>query len=274
MPYGQDRIWREHYSLHTYDLDARLRLSPQAACNFLVDTAAHNADALGFSVPQLLEQQRTWFLSRLLLRLHELPGWRAQLEVETWPAGFHKLFALRQWRVLHEGRQIGEAASAWLIMDNRTRRPIRAQSLATWGDHIREEWALQHEFAPLPGLEPPQGPGGEGGQPGLEERESTVRFSDVDINDHASYLSYVEWVLESVPPQVRSRSRLAELEIHYQAEVGHGERIRVRCGPCAGGPGASGYLHSLVRMSDGREACRARTLWSEPTAANASAGGA
>ncbi len=69
MPYGDDGIWREHYSLHTFDLDAQMRLSPQAACNFLIETAAHNADALGFSVPQLLEQQRTWFLSRLILRI-------------------------------------------------------------------------------------------------------------------------------------------------------------------------------------------------------------
>lgn len=259
MPYGSDGIWRERYDVHTFDLDARVRLSPQAACNFLIDTAGHNADALGFSVPQLLEQQRTWFLSRLMLRLRDWPGWRARLEVQTWPSGFRKLFALRQWRLLHEGRQIGEAASAWLMIDHRTRRPIRPQTLATWGEHIRDEQALEHDFAALPEPDGPAAPA----QAGVQEH--TVRFGDVDINGHAGYLAYVDWVLETVPAEIRSRRRLTELEIHYVAELSQGQTVGARAAPYTAAPGTAGYLHLLT--CEGREACRARTLWiADPSA--------
>jgi medium-chain acyl-[acyl-carrier-protein] hydrolase len=185
------------------------------------------------------------------MRLHEYPGWREELEVQTWPSGFRRLFALRQWRLLHRGRQIGEAASAWLMVDNQARRPIRPETLATWGDYIREERALEHDFVPLPGLDGAPGP----------EQEFRVRFGDVDVNGHAGYLSYVDWVLETVPARVRARGRLAELEIHYLAEVSHGERIRARSQPFPAPPGATGYLHSLVHGEDEGEACRARTVW-------------
>jgi acyl-ACP thioesterase len=78
----------------------------------------------------------------------------------------------------------------------------------------------------------------------------------VDINSHANYLSFLEWILESIPPEVRIESQIAEMEIHFLREASYGEEILSKS--LLNG---AEYLHSLVRTSDGTEVVRARTVW-------------
>jgi medium-chain acyl-[acyl-carrier-protein] hydrolase len=260
-------IWTERYELHTFELDSRQRLSVQGLCNFLVDAAGHNVDSLGYSIPELQKQGKSWFLARLLLRVRRYPGWKEQLTVQTWPSGMHRLFALREWRLFCGGAEIAVVTSAWLLVDLASRRPLRPESLPGWREATRPERAIPYLFDKLPPLEPTGGP--------TEQEGFRVRFGDLDINGHATYLSYVDWLLESVPPGVRGTNRVRELEIHFQAETEYGAHVLSRSVPL---PGESpGFLHSLAHREDGTELARGRTFWSPleegADAAGAAAGG-
>jgi medium-chain acyl-[acyl-carrier-protein] hydrolase len=245
-----NRVWSGSFPIHTYELDPWQRLATPALLGYLQEAAGHNADALGFSIPQLAARNLTWMLSRLRVRLREYPGWRASLCVETWPSGFARLFALRDFRLHRDGRAIGEAISAWLLIDTVRRRPVRPESAVDWSGLIQPERALAVAQEKLPPF--PEVPGEGAGQ-----AELVVRYGDLDVNLHATNLRYAEWILDSLPVDLLRTSVPCELDLDFLAEAGAGERILSRSAPLGGGA----FVHSLVRLADGMEVARARTAW-------------
>lgn len=243
-------VWSGAFPIHTYEVDPSFRLAVPALLGFLMEAAGHNADALGFSIPQLAARNLTWMLSRLRVRLREHPGWRASLLVDTWPCGLNRLFALRDFRLALEGRVIGEAASAWLLIDTIRRRPVRPENAADWSGMIHPERALAADMDRLPPF--PEPPGDE-----VRETELSVRYGDLDVNLHATSPRYAEWLQESLPADLLASSVPAELDLDFQNEAGVGERILSRSAPLGGGA----FAHSLVRLADGVEVARARTAW-------------
>jgi acyl-ACP thioesterase len=230
-------------------VDPWFRLAAPALLGFLTEAAGHNADALGFSIPQLAARNLTWMLSRLRVRLREHPGWRDRLSVETWPSGLDRLHALRDFRLRLDGRVIGEAASAWLLIDTVRRRPVRPEKAADWSGKVHPERAFAEELEKLPPLAV-QGPEG-------RQAELTVRYGDLDVNLHATSPRYAEWLLESLPAELLRSSALRVLDLDFLAEAGAGERISSRSAPAGGGA----FAHSLVRLADGVEVARARSEW-------------
>ncbi len=245
-------VWSGDFPIHTYEVDPGYRLALPALLGFLQEAAGHNADALGFSIRQLASRNLTWMLSRLRVRLREHPGWRAVLTVESWPCGFSRLFALRDFRLRLGERVIGEAASAWLLMDLERRRPVRPQSAVDWSRLIHPERAFAGELDKLP----PFPAGGDGAR----QAELAVRYCDLDVNLHANNQRYVEWVLESLPVELLRAAVPCELDLDFLAEAGAGDRIGARSAPLGGGA----FAHSLVRLADGVEVARARSVWQLP----------
>ncbi|HEX2758798.1 MAG TPA: acyl-ACP thioesterase domain-containing protein, partial [Thermoanaerobaculia bacterium] len=101
MSAGDNRpsTFRELFRIRASEMgpDARLRLP--ALFDLFQETAGNHATALGWGSDVLLARGQTWILSRLTLKLAALPAWRDEIAVETWPAGVHRLWALREFRV-------------------------------------------------------------------------------------------------------------------------------------------------------------------------------
>ena len=260
-----NKTWSETYSIHTYEMDRDNQVSMRAVCSYLIDTAGQHVHELGYSIPQLLEQERTWFFSRFLLRMEAYPTWREKITVETWPPGHQKLLALRDWRLFSGQQLIGLATSGWLMVDIRNRRPLRPESYLDWKQFTHPQRTIAHTFGKLPEID-------DAGE-SAEAQRFRVRFSDVDINGHANYLSYIDWILEAIPPSIRGGRKIAEMEVHFLREVNFGEELQSRGrriedgkiypvsqGTSEAVPGTQ-FLHSLVRIQDGVELARARTVW-------------
>lgn len=114
-----------------------------------------------------------------------------------------------------------------------------------------------------------------------EERESDVlpqvaRMSDMDMNGHINNVTYIGWVLETVPPEIQDSSHLYQIEIDYKNECKSGDKVHPLAEECsetpvplAKGSGSVTYLHSLKRddVESGirKELVRARTVWCSGT---------
>ncbi len=259
------KTWSATYSVHSYEMNRHQRASIRAICSYLIDTAGQHVHEVGYSIPQLLEQDRSWFFSRFLLRMETYPGWQDKITVETWPPGSQKLLALRDWRLFSGQQLIGLATSGWLMIDIRKRRPLRPESYPDWKQFLHPERTIAHVFGKLPELD------NDGDLSAIQEFQ--VRFGDVDINGHANYLSYIDWILEAIPPATRDEQKIAEMEVHFLREVNFGEELSSRAQrigdgeiyPISGGASEATagrqFLHSLVRKQDGTELVRARTVW-------------
>jgi acyl-ACP thioesterase len=244
-------ILEQDYEIRSYEIDAGGRLSIPSIFNLLQDAASNHALRLGVSVHQLLKENHTWVLSRMMLKMDAFPVWRDPIRVRTWPSGIQTVFALRDFEILdNTGRIIGSAVSAWIVIDADKRRPVRPTSFADQINSVKDLRAFDHPLNKLPSVNTAE-----------FENRFFVRYHDLDINQHVNNVSYIEWLLESTPGFGREGLTLEELELNYLGEAFKGDRIICMCRK--DNPSGTRFSHSIVREEDQLELVRARTFWNQ-----------
>jgi acyl-ACP thioesterase len=240
---------KQDYTIRSYEIDAAGHLSVPSIFNLLQDAASGHALKLGVSVPQLLADNYTWVLSRMVLNISHYPGWRDAIQIRTWPSGIRGAFAFRDFDLRdNNGKSMGCSTSAWIVIDTRTRRPIRPTVFADRLKPAEAKPVTDYVLKKLPEH-----------NNDYVEKEFTVRYSDLDINQHVNNVSYIEWLLESIPNFGDNSHHLSSLEINFLGEAFQGDRILARCTPSP--PEGKFFSHSIIRENDQHELIRARTLW-------------
>jgi acyl-ACP thioesterase len=242
-------VRKEAFRVHKYEVDAFGALAPPLLQGYLSEIAGHHADELGVGLDALMARGITWVLSRLRLENPVAVALGDELEVETWPSGIERLFALREFVVRRGGAEVARATTQWLVLDLATRKPVRPSEV------------LDPRFPREP--TPPVAPLARGKLPELaaweSERRLHVRYADIDQNLHVTNTSYLAWATEAMPEEHWRSSRLASVEVHYLAETLHGEAILSR----AKAAGDRAFAHAIVREEDGKELARLVTTWVE-----------
>ena len=234
------------FTVHSFDSDAFGHLAPAALAGYLQEAAGRSADALGFGLAHLQQLGATWVLARERVVLDRPIRWGDTLTVETWPSGLERLAALRDFVLRRDGLEIGRALTTWFALDLATRKPLRPDRLLPERFHAQPDHVLAVAEPPLPEVTSPE-----------TERRFQVRFADIDANQHVTNASYVAWALEAVEEGCWRDERLVGLDVQFLAECHRGSYVRSRS--AARGDGTR--LHAIVRVEDGKELARARTIW-------------
>ena len=238
---------RESFSVRSFEVDAFNELSIPSLWGYLQEAAGLSAESLGFGVKRTLSAGFTWVLARQRLEVARAPRFGELVEVETWPNGTERLAAFREFVVRCGGAEIARATSTWFLLDLGTRRPVDpGAALEAAFPRERGPAAVALPGAKIPALERAE-----------VERPFAVRFADIDLNWHVNNVSYVQWLLESVPKETWHARRPAVVDAQYAAECAWGGRVL--CRAAASGPGT--FLHQVVQEADGREVARGATEW-------------
>lgn len=239
------------YPVRSYDVDAAGRVSVIALCNWMQDAARCHAAALGVSVRDLMAEGKTWVLSRMAVAFAAYPEEHDTIRLRTWPSGDKGLFALRDFILTDAGdRVVAAGVSAWLVIDMATRRPVR---IAPFLIRIRSEDIGHVLSCPLDKLP-------EGGEPEARQPFS-VRYRDLDLNQHVNNVSSIEWVLESIAPAWRQDHLCTGFEINFLGEAFAGDTVVSGCAVDGSKDGETIYSHRIVSAETEKELARARTRW-------------
>jgi acyl-ACP thioesterase len=242
-----DYVHMEEFVVRSYDLgwDHRLRL--QGLCNYLEESAGLHADALGVGLERLMAEGRTWVLVRMRLRVACLPGGGQRVRVETWPVEGERLQFRRDFLLTdEEGRILVRAVSQWALVGLASRRLERMPENISALRPENPRRALEDGDIRIPAL-----------QGGQEGPVFPVRLADIDQNRHVNNNRYLDFLLEAAEVFGRNTG-LTGLDLVFRAEGLRGDVIGSRTEPEEGG---QTLLHSLYRVSDGRELVRARSVW-------------
>jgi medium-chain acyl-[acyl-carrier-protein] hydrolase len=240
-------MWQETFQVRFFDAEPGGQASIPAVCRFMEEAAHSQTQGLGLSIGQVRAAHRMWVLTRFALRVFARPRIGDEILVQTWvsdrTAGIR---AYRDFRILDSaGKTLAEAASLWLLLDLKSRRPARLPESVL---SIRHPGRVGAEPVDAEPLLPPAGDSC--------REEFKVRWSDLDENGHANNLRYIEWIVETVPAALRPGCELTALDIQFAGEVLQGETVHSvsECQP-------DSSLRHALSGSGGRVFGIARTDW-------------
>lgn len=241
------KIWPEEYLIRWYDTDLNGQLKMSALANYLQESAWRHANHMGFGYEEAQKRNEFWVIVSLMIRMIGAPEWGQKITIETWPKGIDRMFAFRDFKIMDAGGTvIGAATSAWMILDQTTRRP-KGVDIVKPMLHMATHQDVLDRNPPL--LMP------------LKETATTetrqVRFSEVDQHGHVNNIRYIDWCLDALSSEWHRKHKIIGMVINYLSELRADETLQIATGP----EGDHSILIQGTRESDGKTIFRTRIDW-------------
>nr|GEV66708.1 oleoyl-acyl carrier protein thioesterase, chloroplastic-like [Tanacetum cinerariifolium] len=251
--------YKERFIVRCYEVGINKTATVETIANLLQEVGGNHAQSVGFSTDgfattiTMREMHLIWVTSRMHIEIYRYPAWSDVLEIETWCQGEGRIGTRRDWILKDHsnGEVIGRATSKWVMMNSDTRR------LQKVNDAVRDEVLIYCPKTLRLGLVP--------------------RRADLDMNKHVNNVTYIGWVLESIPQEVIDTHELQSITLDYRRECQHDDVVDSLTSSeslvtkLEGGNGyasstkdekeLSQFLHLLRSSGDGLELNRARTEW-------------
>lgn len=218
--YIQDHVFYEDHRIHTHQADPFFYARLPYYFQVMQEGAAAHAMLRGSGNPDLEKDGKLWVLSRIRMRITRYLAWPEAFKLSTWIQPPQRLIAPREAMAVDaSGNVLFRSLAYWVIIDQKTRRPIRAD---TYLDHMgltekRDHWDMSRlGKVPPPADNAP-----------LIFYEPQVQYRDMDSVRHINNISYIEWMLESMDPDFRDTMKASEVEINFLAESFLSDSLRI-----------------------------------------------
>jgi acyl-ACP thioesterase len=245
---NRDIRYKESYTIRASETGPTGKTRVDSIANYLQEIAGNHASVLNFDVTDLQKNEMTWVLHQLHLKMERMPDWRESIEIETWPSSGDRLRAYRDFRITDsEHNEIGVALSYWVIMDMKSRRPVRIPQ-----EIIDMQLPEGNHVLPLSS-------GATINQLKSDALPFSVRRTDTDINRHANNVAYIRWLTESLPEEIYFNKACTELNIQYLSEVLLEHEIAVKT-DIIEGPDFE-FHTEIQNQSTGKQAAKIVSLW-------------
>jgi acyl-ACP thioesterase len=210
-------IEQEKQGIRFGAIDRSDRLTLASTFDLFQEAAINHAEALGVGRDAMVKSGQIWVLSRLSVVWDRRPAWREEITVRSWPRGWEKLFALRDYDIRdREDRAVVRGRSCWIILDMEKRRPLRPQAIMgalPLNDGADAMTGIPASLESRDDLRP------------LGER--TAFYSDVDYNGHVNNARYIQWIQDLADGALLEQCARARLDINYLGEVRPGETVEL-----------------------------------------------
>lgn len=192
------------FTILSHDTGHNGEVHPSASCRYLQEAADSQMRHDGPTYRELIDHGYSFLLNRLHVKWHHSLRAYDNVTVQTWAydpprgASFERYYALYRDDTL-----IAEAASVWALMDLGTMQLCRVGTVPL---HYGTD-------EPLPLSTRLRLPSVEFETAGTH----TVRYADVDVNNHMNNTRYADMLCNFIPDI--DRVRITDLQIHYLAEA-------------------------------------------------------
>ncbi len=249
MPDPSPLIYTRSYSVQTYDIEIRRRMTVAALVKLMQEAAMQNVIEIKVSVWDLEPLHISWVLFRKSLKIKRLPIINEEITVVTYPAGFEKFFTYRDYKIFDKKQElIAWSSSTWLLLDTIKRQMARIPDfiLAFGADMPAPEDCLPRPETKLPKFEK-----------ALYSKPFRVGWHDLDFNGHLNNVYYIQWMLEALPDEILQSGTLKAFDIFYKVEAHWKEVLSSEVQYL----GENKYIHRLVRAADGKEVAQAMSYF-------------
>lgn len=243
-------VWNEEFKVRAYEVHNDGYTNIATICNYLQEAAGNHASELGLAIDHMEEHNWTWVLSRLKVRMIRYPRWREIITVKTWPALFDRAYTFRDFQIYDSDEKlIGYASSMWVVINLENRRPVRIPDVISDIELPDRARALEFDVHErIPKLKKVD-----------LERTFSVRYGDLDMNQHVNNVIYIEWGTEAAPEEWLNQHSIEDIDITFRAECHNGETVISQAQKVDAQD--HGMLHRLIRKSDNKILALMKTHW-------------
>ncbi len=205
------------FKITSADTDMEARLRPGGLFSFLAHAAYLSADNLGFGYKHLKEHNLFWVLSRLEVQIKRPLMWNEVLEVETWPKDIEGILYIRDFNVRdQQGDIVAQAATSWLAIDSRSKRPKRKDSFdSDLFSRLSNKQALSQSPNKLPDV------------PDGDIFSVLSTYFDIDLNKHVTSSRYIDWMMDTFTIEFHRKNYPSLLTVNYVKETMAGTSIEI-----------------------------------------------
>ena len=199
-------------------VDFMLHATIESLCSDLLNVAGVDAKHKGISVDVLMQDNRSWVLSRMAVEIDRQPEQYEEYKVATWVNPHaSRLISPRNFELIdNSGAVFGRAVSQWCVIDFEKRMPVSLEEV----DHL-----FEGKFCDAPS--PCETPRKIRGIEPSVTRQHKVMYSDIDFNRHVNTMRYIRMMLNTLPIEYLTDNRPMRLDIHFANECKLGQTLTI-----------------------------------------------
>lgn len=209
-------IYEKAFDIEISHCDCYGRLKVSELFKFMQECAMNHAELMGVGMEAMHVLESTFILSRMKINILTMPSFRENIVIKTYPAGIERLFYIREFEISSDGVKIAEARSLWLVINFKTRRPVRDREFGSGFPCV--------SFASI-NMESPEKPVVRVDAP--EILSKTVGYSDIDILGHANNTCYIAWVCDCLGSSYFKDNPAYSITINYSHELSESECVKI-----------------------------------------------
>jgi acyl-ACP thioesterase len=206
----------DRFIVEAFDCRPDGLIKPNALMQYLQEAAARHAEQLGVGLADLDRQDCFWVLVNFRIEMTDSPKWEDCVTIRTWPSGFTRLVASREFiGEGPDGRELFRAASEWMILDKHGSRPknLSRLDLNLPPAGVKVLTTELHRLRPAEAYE--------------KACALSVPFSALDFNSHVNNTEYVRWAFDGLHRKLGHSPVIRSIQATYMAEVFEGDEIEV-----------------------------------------------
>jgi len=201
------------FKIRPFEVDFRGKLTLPHLTNYILQAAGYHAEECGFGIMEVNRDNHSWVLSRLVVEMINYPTHNESIRIQTWVENVMRMFTLRNFSFLDkEGKIVGYARTIWAMIDRTTRKPLNLSATNIHNFFCKKECPIASSTK-IPSLE---------GEP---KEMFTIKYSDVDFNQHLNSSKYVEHVIDAFTLHKFRKRDIHRFEIEFMAEAKFGETV-------------------------------------------------
>ncbi|MCP4255904.1 MAG: hypothetical protein GY774_00080 [Planctomycetes bacterium] len=230
------KVREEKFTVKTYDCQPDGNIKLASLMQYLQEVAAQHAEQLGFGVDSLNKINSYWVLSNLRIEISRLPKWNDEIIIKTWPSGYTRLIATREFVVKDQNDcELFRAGSQWMMLDKDSSRPKNLFRL----DLNLPKTGRKALSGELERLEP---------QDNYSEVDRiSVPYSSIDLNGHVNNTEYVRWGIDALRKVFKFEGNIRSMHASYLSEVFEVDELDLRLSRST-----NGYFYVLAKKTDGQ----------------------
>ena len=213
-------IWETAFRIRAFEVDANDRLKVNTILDYYQDAASIDAERLNIGYTNFIPKGLTWVLSWAKFEFLRFPKFDDEVKIQTWGKKQHKLYSIRDYLMFDSKNKITcRGTSAWLLLDSKSLRPKILPQLfpeIKMHDKLDALTDLPQKLIPASQTE--------------DIYKTQIRYSDIDLNQHANNTKYVEFMLDCFDKEFQEEHAVKSFTVSFNAESKYGDEIQLKKG--------------------------------------------